>query len=223
MRPLPVLAAAAAAASLLAAAPAGAATWTPPATVSTPHTFVFGLEAGSSGNGTVVADWGFQDGTGTAATTGTRGASLPPGAAAFTGERTLPRDTLRVIPYAQRSVAALEFTRGFAAGGDRVAVAFGSVDGPSLGTARTVQTDDVAFLPSMAMASDGTGLVAYIARASGARRQVKVSVRAPGGCFGAPSIISGTGRANSVVTAVGPQGQRLVAFEKGGRLLVRVR
>jgi hypothetical protein len=120
-------------------------------------------------------------------------------------------------------VAALIFTRGFAAGRDRIAVAFGSADGPSLGTARTVQTDDVAFLPSFAMASDGTGLVAWISRASGNRRQVKVSLRAPGGRFGTPSVISGTGRANSVVAAVGPQGQRLVAFERSGHLFARYR
>jgi hypothetical protein len=75
----------------------------------------------------------------------------------------------------------------------------------------------------MALASDGTGLVAWISRAGGNRRQVKVSLRAPGGRFGAPSIISGTGRANSITTAVGPQGQRLVAFERDGRLRARYR
>jgi hypothetical protein len=223
MRPFPALAAVAAAASLVAAAPAAAATWTAPATISVPHTFVFGLEASSSGDGSVVADWGFQDGTGTGATSGVRGASLAPGAAAFGGERTLPRDTLRVLPYARRSVAALIFTRGFATNRDRIAVAFGSTDGPSLGAARTVATDDTAFLPSFSVASDGTGLVAWISRASGNRRVVKVSLRAAGGRFGTPSIIAGTGRANSVVAAVGPQGQRLVAFERSGHLFSRYR
>src|SRR3954454_23734747 len=184
MRPLRPLAAAAATASLaaaslaVAAAPAAAATWTAPATVSTPHTFVFGLEAGSSADGSVVADWGFQDGTGSVSTTGVRGATLAPGAAAFAGERTLPGDTLRVIPYARRSVAALIFTRAFATTRDRLAVAFGSVDGPSLGAARTVAPEDTAFLPSFAMASDGTGLLAWISRASGNRRVVKLSLRA---------------------------------------------
>jgi hypothetical protein len=192
--------------------------------ISTPHTFVLGLEAASTGDGSVVADWGDQDGTGTASTRGARGASLAPGAAAFGAERTLPRDTERVLPYARRSVAALIFTQGFAAGGrDRLAVAFGSADGPTLGTARTVVTDDVAFRPAFAMGPDGTGLVAWIARASGARRVVKVALRAPGGRFGTPSIIAGTGRANTVTAAVGPQGQRLVAFERGGHLFSRVR
>jgi len=225
MRPhLALAATVAAAAMLVTAVPATAATWTAPASISTPHTFVLGLEAASTGDGSVVADWGFQDGTGTAATRGTRGASLAPGAAAFGAERVLPRDTERVLPYARRSVAALIFTQGFAAGGrDRIAVAFGSADGPALGTARTVVTEDVAFRPAFAMGPDGTGLVAWIARASGARRVVKVALRAPGGRFGAPSIIAGTGRANTVTAAVGPQGQRLVAFERGGRLLVRVR
>jgi hypothetical protein len=225
MHPHPIAAAASAAALTAAvlAAPAGAATWTAPATVSSPHTFVAGLEAASSGNGTIVADWGIQDGIGASATGGARGASLAPGAALFGPEHVLPADILRVVPYAQRSVAALIFTRGSSAGRDRVAVAFGSADGPSLRAARTVGTDDVAFLPSLAMASDGTGLVAWIARASGSRRVVKVSLRAPGGRFGAPSIVSGRGRANSITTAVGARGERLVAFEKGGRLLVRLR
>jgi hypothetical protein len=224
MRPFPVLAAAVAAAvTLVAAGPAAAATWTAAATVSAPHTFINGLEAGASGNGTVVSDWGFQDGAGSGSTAGVRGGSLPPGAAAFGGQRTLPGDTLRVLPYAQRSVAALIFRRGAAASGDRLSVAFGAADGPTLGTARTVVTEQIAFLPSFSMASDGTGLLAWIARASGSRRVVKVSLRAPGGRFGAPSIISGTGRANSITAAVGPQGQRLVAFEKGGRLLARYR
>jgi hypothetical protein len=214
----------AAAATLAVAGPATAATWTAPTSISTPHTFVLGLEAASTGDGSIVADWGFQDGTGTASTRGARGASLAPGAAAFGAERTLPRDTERVLPYARRSVAALIFTQGFAAGGrDRLAVAFGSADGPALGTARTIVTDDVAFRPAFAMGPDGTGLVAWIARASGARRVVKVALRAPGGRFGTPSIIAGTGRANTVTAAVGPQGQRLVAFERDGHLFSRVR
>src|SRR3954449_149031 len=124
MRPLRPLAAAAATASLaaaslaVAAAPVAAATWNAPATVSTPHTFVFGLEAASSGDGSVVADWGFQDGVGNGAATGVRGASLPPGAATFGAERSLPRDTAQVIPYARRSVAALVFARGVATSHD---------------------------------------------------------------------------------------------------------
>src|SRR3954463_16390762 len=88
-----------------AAAPVAAATWSAPATVSTPHTFVFGLEAASSGDGAVVADWGFQDGVGHGAATRVRGASLALGAAAFGPERTLPRDTAQIVPYARRSLA----------------------------------------------------------------------------------------------------------------------
>src|SRR4051794_2360706 len=95
---LPLPATAAAAAVLLAAGPASAATWTAPATIATPHTFVSGLEAGSSANGTVVADWGFQDGIGTSRTNGVRGASLAPGAGAFGRERTLPGGPPRVVP-----------------------------------------------------------------------------------------------------------------------------
>jgi hypothetical protein len=226
MRPHPALAAAVAtaAAALVAAGPATAATWTAPATVSAPHTFVNGLEAASSGDGTVVSDWRFQDGVGNGATTGARDASLAPGAATFGGERTLPGATTQVVPYAQRSVAALLQANLDTAGRRvRLSVAFGSATGPSLGTARSVVVDDVAFVPRLAMGTDGSGVLAWVARTSGARRVVKVSLRAPGGRFGAPSIISGTGRANTITAAVGPQGQRVVAFERGGRLLARYR
>lgn len=224
MRPFPALAAIGAAASLVAAAPAAAATWTAPATVSSAHTFVSPLAAAASANGTQVLSWGFQDGIGAGATGGVRGASLPPGATAFGPERSLPAGTAQVVPYAQRSVAALVRTSLDAAGRrTRLAVAFGSANGPSVGTARTVATDDVAFVPRLAVGADGSGLLAWIARARGNRRVVKVSLRAPGGRFGAPSIIAGTGRANSVVAAVGARGERVVAFERGGRLLARYR
>ena len=223
MRPLSVLAAVAgAAATLVAAAPASAATWTAPTTISAPHTFISPLEAGATGNGSVVLDWGFQDGVGNTATRGVRGASLAPGAPAFGAERTLPRDTVQVVPYASRSIAALLDTT-LSPTRTRLSVAFGTPDGPTLGTPRTVATDDVAFQPRLAVGTDGTGTLAWIARASGSRRVVKVSLRAPGGRFGTPSIISGTGRANTVTAAVGPQGQRVVAFERGGRLLARYR
>ena len=223
MRPLSALAAlAAAAATVIAAAPASAATWTAPTTISAPHTFISPLQASSTGNGSVVLDWAFQDGVGNTATNGVRGASLAPGATAFGPERTLPSATSQVVPYASRSIAALLDTT-LSATRRRLAVAFGTPDGPSLGAPRTVATDDVAFRPSLAVGQNGSGLLAWIARASGSRRVVKVSLRGPGGRFGAPSIISGTGRANTVIAAVGPQGQRVVAFERGGRLLARYR
>ena len=205
--------------------PAAAATWTAPATVSAPHTFVAPLEAASSGNGTARRGLALPGRRRQRRATGARGAALLPGAAAFGRERTLPGATTQVVPYAQRSVAALaaDEPRSPPARRVRLSVAFGSADGPSLGTARSVAVDDVAFVPRLAVGSDGSGLLAWIARASGARRVVKVSLRAPGGRFGAPSIISGTGRANTITAAVGPQGQRVVAFERGGRLLARYR
>src|SRR3954470_14954056 len=221
----PVLAAVAtAAATLVAAGPAAAATWTAPTTLSAPPTFVSPLRAAASGNGTAVLQWAFQDGVGANATGGVRAASLLPGAAAFGPERTIPSATAQVVPYAQRSIAALERTALDTAGRRvRLSVAFGSADGPSVGTARSVAVDDVAFVPSLAMGADGSGLLAWVARESGTRRVVKVSLRAPGGRFGAPSTISGTGRANSVVAAVGPRGERVVAFERSGRLFARYR
>jgi hypothetical protein len=229
---LRLIAPAAAAAAVLAAAPAGAATWTAPTTVSAPHTFVSPLTAATGGNGTAMLAWRFQDGIGAGATAGARGATMLPGTTAFGPERTLPGATTQLVPYAQRAVAALQQTTLDAAGRRaRLAVAFGSLqgpfagapNGPFLGTARTVATDDVAFVPSLAMGADGSGVLAWVARASGNRRVVKVSVRSPGGRFGRPSIIVGTGRANSIVAAAGANGRAVVAFERSGRLFARVR
>jgi hypothetical protein len=76
--------------------------WTAPVTISAPHTFVLDLEAATAGDGTVVGDWGFQDGAGNGAARGARAASLAPGAAAFGPERRLPRDVGQVVPYARR-------------------------------------------------------------------------------------------------------------------------
>jgi hypothetical protein len=208
--------------ALTVVAPAEAA-WTPPETISAPHTFVSGLEAGTAGNGTVVADWGFQDGIGNGAARGARGASLLPGAPAFAPERTLPRDVLQVVPYARRSIAALTFTPAFASARDRLAVGFGSPDGPFLGAVRTVVTEDIAFLPRLAVASNGSGVLAWIARASGNRRIVRVAIKGAGHGFGRPSTIVGTGRADAVTAAVSPQGDRLVAFVRSGRLFARYR
>src|SRR3954453_22616596 len=105
-----------AAASLLAAAPAGAATWTPPATVSAPHTFIAPLASAPSATGTSILSWRCQDGVGAGATAGARGASFPPGATTFAPERTLSSGTTQLVPYAQRSVAALVPTHLDAAG-----------------------------------------------------------------------------------------------------------
>jgi len=229
---LRLMAPAVAVAVLVVAAPAGAATWTPPVTVSTSHTFVSPLDAAASGNGTAVLGWRFQDGVGSGSTAGARAATILPGSTAFGPERALPRATSQVAPYAQRAVAALQQTSLDAAGRRvRLAIAFGTLqgpfsggpNGPFLGIARTVATDDVAFVPSLAVGARGDGLLAWIARESGNRRVVKVSLRAPGRRFGAPSIIAGTGRANSIVAAVGARGERVVAFERGGRLLSRFR
>src|SRR4051794_28754766 len=150
MHRLAVVPAVVAAAALTAAAPAGAATWSAPATISSAHTFVLGLEAGATADGTVAADWAFQDGAGDGAATGARGASLGPGKTAFGPQRALPRDLAQLVPYGRQSVAGLVFTQASAGARDRLAIAFGTPDGPSLGTARTVATDDVAFLPRLA-------------------------------------------------------------------------
>ena len=123
MRPLFALVAVAGA-TLIAAAPASAATWTVPTSISAPHTFISPLHSGATGNGSVVLDWAFQNGVGNTATTGVRGASLAPGATAFGPERTLPRDTSQVVPYASRSIAALIDTT-VSVNRRRLSVAFG--------------------------------------------------------------------------------------------------
>src|ERR1051325_9060552 len=52
-----------------------------------------------------------------------------------------------------------------------------------------VATEGVAFLPRLAVAYNGSGILAWIARASRSRRIVRVALKGAGARFGRPSTI----------------------------------
>jgi hypothetical protein len=85
-----------------------------------------------------------------------------------------------------------------------------------------VETARTAYLPQLAVASNGRAIVAYIVR-SGARRIVRVAVRRGRGRFGRPSTIFGRGRADVLSTAIGERGDMVVVIAQNGRLRARVK
>src|SRR3954447_13531833 len=92
------------------AAPAQAATWTSPETVSdTPHTFAGPLSAATTGNGSIVAAWPWQQGVGETSQGGAGAAGRPPGQA-FGPEHTAPLGLLDVGAYASTRTLAIAQT-----------------------------------------------------------------------------------------------------------------
>ncbi len=187
--------------------------FTSPVTISKPHTFVMGLGTLTAGSGAQVASWSFQDGLGQNAPGGARFAVRNPGGS-YGSEHSLPAGFVDLDSYGKtRLVALTTDTR-------HVRIAFGSTS--SMGTARSIVSGDIRFLPKLAFDSFGDGAAAWIQGASGNRRQVRVSTRGRGGQFSSPVTLSGTGRADAVAVAVGANGT-VVAYARDGRLLARVR
>ena len=173
-----------------------AATWTAPARVSVPHTFVSQLDAAWTGDGTAVAELALP-GRGRC---GARRRAWRLAEALRDGHRDrsarCAAATTELMPYARgrhrraRAGAKLDRPRRPQPPADRVRIRRAA---RSLGTARTVTTDAVAFVPPPRRRIRTTrALVARIVRIMGNRRVVKVSLRTPGGQFGAPSIIACT-------------------------------
>ena len=184
-----------------------------PVTISRPHTFIDRLSTLTLGGGAQVASWLFQDGTGQNAPGGGRFVVRNPGGA-YGSEHTLPSGFLELAGFGKtRLVALTSDTR-------HVRIAFGSTSG--MGTARSIVTGDIRFLPKLAFDTFGDGAAAWIQGASHNRRQVRVSTRGRGGHFSSPVTLSGNGRADALAVAVGANGT-VVAFERDGRLMVRMR
>jgi hypothetical protein len=103
----------------------------------------------------------------------------------------------------------------------RIKLAFGRTVG-SFGTPRTIDTVETFRLPSAAANDAGRVAVAYIRVTRGRRRAAKLVVR-PRKRFGRPRIVSRRGGVNAVTVAVGPRGDVVVAWERGGRIEARIR
>ncbi|QEC48882.1 hypothetical protein FSW04_15745 [Baekduia soli] len=241
MRRLPLALALAALLPGAIAGAAGAATWSAPQTVSqVPHTFAGPLGTTVAGDGSLLAFWPWQDGLGAQATVGAAIADRPelpgfgpgqPPTSAFGLELRAPATLLDVAADGRSRMLALAQVPagGSGPGGARrvrLQISAGTVAG-GFGAPRTLVTGAVVYRPQLAVGADGTALVAWIeitrTAAGAVRRVVRVAERRPGGRFGAPSTLSGRGRADTLAVAVSGRGDEAVAFVREGRLLARLR
>jgi hypothetical protein len=212
--------------ALLAAGPStAAASWSPPATVSAPHTFVDRL-ALAAGPAAELAAWSWEDGIGRAQTAGASLAVAAPPGQPFRPQRPLPGG------FAGRTVVDL--------GGGRLAqliltprrlntmaaaVALGRTTGRFAGR-QPVTAAVFGVRASLAGDARGDLVLAWIeAGPGGAHRSVWASLRPAGGRFAAPRrLASAAVDALQVTAAAGLRGDAVVAYpSRSGRMLARVR
>jgi hypothetical protein len=206
------------------ASPSHAATWSAPATLSSPATFVDSPFIGFGTSGEGLASWSYTIGIGPGSSFGLRAA---PRAATgqFGAERELPADIARHTVYARDRVVAVSQRDH----GDRrtLRVAFGSTSG-RIAAARTIDrftsVPGYGNWPELAANDRGDVAVAYLQRIRGGRRAVTLADRRPGGRFAAPRIVAGRGRgAFAVTVALGARGDLVVAWQRRRWVEARVR
>jgi hypothetical protein len=197
--------------------------WSATQSLSLPHLFVDPVDVTASGNGTALAWWAWQDGTGTSARLGWSLASRPSGAATFGPERAAPSNTVAIAAYAQtRAIALTNRAIGPAnVGRTRLQVRFGTTAG-SFGDSRTVADGPFLDRPVLAVNAHGDAAIAYFQDRGTTNDRVMVSIRRAGGNFGTPFQVA-HGAIRSVAIAVGPRGDVLVAWDARGTIQARYR
>jgi hypothetical protein len=200
---------------------ASAATWSPPADVSTASLFIDHPFIGFDGRGNGIASWRWQAGVGAGARGGVR-LSRRPAAGSFAPERAVPDPLSTPIVYGGGHVfwTGEEGVRRGRRQLTRVKYAFGRFDG-RIGRPRTLFTDDT-FRTSTADANAGQIALAYIRVARGAHRSARLFV-SRGRRLGRAQTVSPRGPVNSLAVAVGPRGDVVVAWEREGRIEARIR
>ena len=220
--------------SLAVPAAAGAATWSAPQDLSSPHLFVDRPQLDVGGDGSALARWAYgDDGRG-----GVSSASRAPGAGAFGPARALVRahdverrsDRIEGLAAYGRSSALLAFTRP--AGRPnvtrriRLGVRFGRTDG-TFGERRTIRAAGGSTRTAsriagvdLAVSASGDAALAWFEDRGTRIDRVYVSLRPAGGRFGAPRRLA-TGRIRGVAAAVGAAGDVLVAWDARGVLRTR--
>jgi hypothetical protein len=200
---------------------AEAATWSSPVNVSSSSLFIDDPFIGYGSSGAGLALWRWQNGIGNTASFGARTASKAP-SGAFGPERDAPGEECVPVVYGRDRVmlVAEDGVRGRPQVA-RIRVAFGRIDGP-LGAARTLARDQTLGTPAAAANDTGVGAIAYVRVLN--RRHVATLALRRGGRFGRPQIVSGRrGGVNRVTTAVSSRGDVVVAWEREGRIEVRIR
>ncbi|MEA2312339.1 MAG: hypothetical protein QOE28_2307, partial [Solirubrobacteraceae bacterium] len=186
---------------LAAPAAAAAATWSAPQNVSSAHEFVDSPGLVVSGDGTALASWTTGDGTGNSSLAGMGDASRAAGGAAFGASHgLLPRTRIDRRPYLGtgpvaygRNGAILAVQRAVVRnpldGRIRLAVRFGHTGG-AFGAGRVVRVAKGIRSVSLAAAPSGAAALAWFEDRGVRTDRVYVSLRAPGGRFGAPRLLT---------------------------------
>jgi hypothetical protein len=208
---------------LMAATPttASGATWSPPVNVSSPSLFVENplVEFDATGRG--FAAWRWIQGIGPEARIGVRTAALT-GPGSFAPEQAVPDPLSRPIAYGFRHVFWIG-EEGVTRRGrqlTRLRAAFGPTNGP-IGPLRTVDTAEMSGTAADVNASGQVALANILTnRGRGRRARLFVS---RGKRIGRPRTVSSRGGVNAVTVAVGPRGDIVVVWERGGRIEARIR
>jgi hypothetical protein len=203
-----------------AAAAQAAPPWSAAQDLSAPHLFVDDARIAAGGDGSALAWWSWQDGTGASARAAASLASRAPGATAFGAQRAAPSGLADLAAYGRsRAVAVVQ--RPLGGQRSRVAVAFGRMSG-RFDAARTVAAGPRLRRPLVAANADGDAALAYWQDRGTNTDRVYVSLRAAGGRFATPVRLT-EGRIRSIVVAVGPDGDVIVAWNARSRVEARFR
>jgi hypothetical protein len=195
--------------------------WSPTQNLSAPHLFLDPVDVTASGDGTALAWWSWQDGTGRQALSGVSLASRP-SEGTVGPERRAPDGTVDIQGFAQtRAIALTERVIGISFP-TRLGVAFGATNGTFGSSRRIVDENSIGGIPKLAVNAQGDAAIAYYRNLGGTNNRVMVSLRRAGGAFGAPFQIA-HGRIRSVAVAVGPRGDVLVAWDARGTIQARYR
>jgi hypothetical protein len=195
--------------------------WSPTQNLSTPHLFVDPVDVTASGDGTALAWWRWQDGSGSNAAPSASVSSRPSGGA-FGPERAAPAGIQDIQAFAQTRAVALTARAPRLTAPTRLAVAFGSTSGTFGSERRIVDEPALGGIPKLGVNAQGDAAIAYYRNLGGTNNRVMVSLRRAGGAFGAPFQIA-HGRIRSVAVAVGTGGDVLVAWDARGTIQARYR
>jgi hypothetical protein len=193
--------------------------WSTAQDLSAPHLFVDPVAVTASDDGTALAWWSWQDGTGRQAARGVSMASRPPGGT-FGPERPAPAGTIDVQDYAETRAVALTSRVIGLSQPTRLSVAFGATNGTFGSQRRVVDENAIGGIPQLAVNATGDAAIAYYRNLGGTNNRVMVSRRRAGGSFGAPFQVA-HGRIRSVAVAIGARGDVLVAWDDRGTIRAR--
>ena len=195
--------------------------WSATQNLSTAHLFVDPVHVTASGDGTTLAWWRWQDGTGSNTAPSASVSSRPSGGA-FGPERAAPAGIQDIQAFAQTRAVALTARAPRLTAPTRLAAAFGSTSGTFGAERRIVDEPSLGGIPQLAVNAHGDAAIAYYRNLGATNNRVMVSLRRAGGAFGAPFQIA-HGRIRSVAVAVGPRGDVLVAWDARGTIQARYR